>query len=113
MIRRPPRSTRTDTLFPYTTLFRAYLASKGIKPTKAKLRDLRDEIEGQVRTYLTDRASYAVLEPDARTQATMLRGTRPGSVEGELIRFIMQFKRSEERRVGKECVSTCRYRWSP
>src|SRR3546814_17165480 len=26
MIRRPPRSTRTDTLFPYTTLFRAGLA---------------------------------------------------------------------------------------
>src|SRR3546814_16989618 len=26
MIRRPPRSTRTDTLFPYTTLFRAFLA---------------------------------------------------------------------------------------
>src|SRR3546814_668019 len=27
MIRRPPRSTRTDTLFPYTTLFRSALAS--------------------------------------------------------------------------------------
>src|SRR3546814_526072 len=26
MIRRPPRSTRTDTLFPYTTLFRSYFA---------------------------------------------------------------------------------------
>src|SRR3546814_1077789 len=26
MIRRPPRSTRTDTLFPYTTLFRSYSA---------------------------------------------------------------------------------------
>src|SRR3546814_4063532 len=26
MIRRPPRSTRTDTLFPYTTLFRSWLA---------------------------------------------------------------------------------------
>src|SRR3546814_5231677 len=26
MIRRPPRSTRTDTLFPYTTLFRSTLA---------------------------------------------------------------------------------------
>src|SRR3546814_9669556 len=25
MIRRPPRSTRTDTLFPYTTLFRSHL----------------------------------------------------------------------------------------
>src|SRR3546814_14401116 len=27
MIRRPPGSTRTDTLFPYTTLFRSYSAS--------------------------------------------------------------------------------------
>src|SRR3546814_3954927 len=27
MIRRPPRSTRTDTLFPYTTLFRSHQAS--------------------------------------------------------------------------------------
>src|SRR3546814_4272585 len=27
MIRRPPRSTRTDTLFPYTTLFRSLLPS--------------------------------------------------------------------------------------
>src|SRR3546814_2299817 len=25
MIRRPPRSTRTDTLFPYTTLFRSHM----------------------------------------------------------------------------------------
>src|SRR3546814_8468164 len=29
MIRRPPRSTRTDTLFPYTTLFRSHLLSGG------------------------------------------------------------------------------------
>src|SRR3546814_20224575 len=28
MIRRPPRSTRTDTLFPYTTLFRSWAASR-------------------------------------------------------------------------------------
>src|SRR3546814_4994898 len=27
MIRRPPRSTRTDTLFPYTTLFRSHCAA--------------------------------------------------------------------------------------
>src|SRR3546814_5624766 len=31
MIRRPPRSTRTDTLFPYTTLFRSALR-RGIEP---------------------------------------------------------------------------------
>src|SRR3546814_17683788 len=30
MIRRPPRSTRTDTLFPYTTLFRSLLRHPGI-----------------------------------------------------------------------------------
>src|SRR3546814_19776669 len=30
MIRRPPRSTRTDTLFPYTTLFRSFL--RELKP---------------------------------------------------------------------------------
>src|SRR3546814_19786628 len=29
MIRRPPRSTRTDTLCPYTTLFRSILAASG------------------------------------------------------------------------------------
>src|SRR3546814_3042096 len=29
MIRRPPRSTRTDTLFPYTTLFRSIAYSPG------------------------------------------------------------------------------------
>src|SRR3546814_20413615 len=28
-------------------------------------------------------------------------------------RCILKEPRSEERRVGKECVSTCRYRWSP
>src|SRR3546814_10248375 len=29
MIRRPPRSTRTDTLFPYTTLFRSFMPPSG------------------------------------------------------------------------------------
>src|SRR3546814_4627316 len=29
MIRRPPRSTRTDTLFPYTTLFRSIATARG------------------------------------------------------------------------------------
>src|SRR3546814_7308058 len=31
MIRRPPRSTRTDTLFPYTTLFRS-VDAEGLRP---------------------------------------------------------------------------------
>src|SRR3546814_2672785 len=40
MIRRPPRSTRTDTLFPYTTLFRSHssrphIAARLKQPTRA------------------------------------------------------------------------------
>src|SRR3546814_1619786 len=36
MIRRPPRSTRTDTLFPYTTLFRSFPShmSPGLRGTQ-------------------------------------------------------------------------------
>src|SRR3546814_1544434 len=41
MLRRPPRSTRTDTLFPYTTLFR----SQCHKLQKAATYDVRDMIE--------------------------------------------------------------------
>src|SRR3546814_3760592 len=33
MIRRPPRSTRTDTLFPYTTLFRSPFRLRGTVPS--------------------------------------------------------------------------------
>src|SRR3546814_9492739 len=32
MIRRPPRSTRTDPLFPYTTLFRSHAVAKPCDP---------------------------------------------------------------------------------
>src|SRR3546814_10702744 len=35
MIRRPPRSTRTDTLFPYTTLFRSAFADMGAQIDEA------------------------------------------------------------------------------
>src|SRR3546814_9400263 len=36
MIRRPPRSTSTDTLFPYTTLFRSRLAEGGVSQLARK-----------------------------------------------------------------------------
>src|SRR3546814_4326791 len=35
MIRRPPRTTRTDTLFPYTTLFRSARLAAGVSPAGA------------------------------------------------------------------------------
>src|SRR3546814_19051539 len=40
MIRRPPRSTRTDTLFPYTTLFRSQVESIALERTQGG----RDEV---------------------------------------------------------------------
>src|SRR3546814_5425196 len=36
MIRRPPRSTRTDTLFPYTTLFRSSAAGQSRAPAPGR-----------------------------------------------------------------------------
>src|SRR3546814_1846611 len=36
MIRRPPRSTRTDTLFPYTTLFRSRPARSWSPPARSR-----------------------------------------------------------------------------
>src|SRR3546814_12892259 len=44
MIRRPPRSTRTDTLFPYTTLFRSHhhvvVAAAGAVAVEIRLANL-------------------------------------------------------------------------
>src|SRR3546814_3733516 len=37
MIRRPPRSTRTDTLFPYTTLFRSRDGQRQLRPAQVQL----------------------------------------------------------------------------
>src|SRR3546814_5203550 len=47
MIRRPPRSTRTDTLFPYTTLFRSIVIplhdeAENVAPLLAEIRAILD-----------------------------------------------------------------------
>src|SRR3546814_13631208 len=44
MIRRPPRSTRTDTLFPYTTLFRS-VAFRVSGPDVDKVRELAARVQ--------------------------------------------------------------------
>src|SRR3546814_11484047 len=47
MIRRPPRSTRTDTLFPYTTLFRSHAAAVGGRNVEVVVRaTARNRVEG-------------------------------------------------------------------
>jgi hypothetical protein len=69
-----------------------YLANKGRTVNDAAIGELREELRGSLRSYITDRASYAVIEPDARTRAIMRRGTQPGTIAGELLRFVGQFK---------------------
>ncbi|MEC7472453.1 MAG: hypothetical protein VX946_03715 [Pseudomonadota bacterium] len=70
----------------------AYIRSKGRTVNDAAIAELREELRGDLRSYIIDRTSYAVIEPDARTRAIMRRGTRPGTIAGELLRFIGQFK---------------------
>src|SRR3546814_12164291 len=109
MIRRPPRSTRTDTLFPYTTLFRsdrllvdtltaASNAQRGKAPeTRLLFRVVFRLLAAKV---LQDRHHPYAQGWDAADLASILRA-------------IESYYRSEERRVGKECVRTCRSGWSP
>src|SRR3546814_10590200 len=56
MIRRPPRSTRTDTLFPYTTLFRSHRRVESIpeRPRPRLDRDLELPVEARLTDLLCD-----------------------------------------------------------
>src|SRR3546814_13603077 len=63
MIRRPPRSTRTDTLFPYTTLFRSY-PYDDIEHQEVTLRGNHDEVGGELRKALIERLSVAGITVD-------------------------------------------------
>src|SRR3546814_19585820 len=55
MTRRPPRSTRTDTLFPYTTLFRSGLARPEARDERAVLdRELATDVAATDVVFLLD-----------------------------------------------------------
>src|SRR3546814_1558584 len=56
MIRRPPRSTRTDTLFPYTTLFRSNDSPRADRPAS---RAAGRESTTSVHPQATRRYGYA------------------------------------------------------
>src|SRR3546814_19122312 len=108
MIRRPPRSTRTDTLFPYTTLFRSNKASATqIDDEEAKRKSIQSvEIGVSVLKVLADAEG-----PQRLRDIAAVSGLSRSQAHRYLLSYVNT--RSEERRVGKECVSTCRSRWSP
>src|SRR3546814_13588393 len=117
MIRRPPRSTRTDTLFPYTTLFRSDVGSiqevglgSGQMARAGFTRGWglgRHVLGANYFYYVRDPwGSYSAYSADIDFIPADCEWTA-GDHAPEA------FMSSEERRVGKECVSPVRSRWSP
>src|SRR3546814_16042116 len=119
MIRRPPRSTRTDTLFPYTTLFRSGAPA---------LRVLREQPVQEDSPYIfpSDGGQSHFVAADgvlgrichglgwSDVPAHTLRHTF-GRIAGALgdseLPLTPLLGRSEEPWGGQECVSTCGSRW--
>src|SRR3546814_15302192 len=71
MIRRPPRSTPTDTLFPYTTLFRSYMLvmaewARGIMTLQAGTADLLDGVPWIYKIHLVAGMSIFLITPFTR-----------------------------------------------
>src|SRR3546814_13942331 len=98
--RRQPRSTRTDTRLPYTTLFRSPCAPGHARRASSRCggwfpRRRRADGPGP--------GCGRTRKPSTRRGFPFRGGSSACPVD----------LRSEERRVGKECVSTCSSRWSP
>src|SRR3546814_15918119 len=111
MLRRPPRSTRTDPLFPSPTLFRS-----SARPSR-ELRPWLRRAAYPVRASRCGRSgprARGSAPPRAATPAHARPARRPanGGIPAPP-RRARDRASSEERRVGKERVSTCRSRWSP
>src|SRR3546814_7361643 len=69
MIRRPPRSTRTDTLFPYTTLFRSvagaeHVVAAGVEGAAVMRREHDREGPGEAVFQVLRRDAGGFLRPD-------------------------------------------------
>lgn len=62
------------------------------EPSAREIREMRDEFERKFKAFFSDRADYAVIEPDTRIRALMLGDNRPGTVTGEIYRYFWQFK---------------------
>src|SRR3546814_14995335 len=123
MRRRPPRSTRTATLFPYTPLSRSGNATAGgtiSTGTRLTAQAMGGSMSDTIRQsagngiggdvdFLADggtiRAEVYDVDVSGNTaDVTGAGGTAQGGTSDV---------RSEERRVGNACVSTCRSRSSP
>src|SRR3546814_11981649 len=76
MIRRPPRSTRTDTLFPYTTLFRSFRKAAAILKLHIIARGrLGRSPEGELVARYLDRINWPVRMTELDRKSTRLNSS--------------------------------------
>src|SRR3546814_626299 len=128
MIRRPPRSTRTDTLFPYTTLFRARLrvslpsflpvaAGKGvwgmigvdiIGQIRRAYFEQRRPIKEIVRTLRVSRATVRKVIRGQETAFKYERGVQPAPKLGEWVEVLTGILEGEAKLPRRERRSTQR-----
>src|SRR3546814_19954027 len=126
MIRLPPRSTRTDTLFPYTTLFRSQLWLIAVAYFFYAFGAWF--FFNWFPVWMVQGAGFSIAEMGLYGSIPFLLGVVGNIIGGvlcdrlaermgvrraySLIAFFC-LTRSEERRVGKECVGTGRSGWWP
>src|SRR3546814_10947603 len=104
MILRPPSSTRTDTLFPYTTLFRSGQGDPVQQGAGHPVRRTHHH-RGNIGPFRPEGEQGPASGAAGRCDV----GVRTGPASGG---DPIPDRRSEERREGKECVSKCRSRCS-
>src|SRR3546814_849417 len=109
----PPGSTHNQTLYPYRTLFRSKLGASLQSGSILKAARVEIAIGG-------NDAGHRVREMGYNAGLAVSRGLPYAAciealtlAPARIFGVADQMGRSEERRVGKECVSTCRSRWSP
>src|SRR3546814_16058320 len=129
MILRPPSATLIVPLFPYTTLFRSFLTTgpDDVRPPPRHPPSSRRLHQPDRRPRLR-RADRGGADAADRHVVRAVQHPRPLLAHLEQLSWPLPRQkdrdadsrrqrriavRSEERRVGKECVSTCRSRWSP
>src|SRR3546814_15213060 len=119
MIRRPPRSTRTDTLFPYTTLFRSKANHFMLENPNRLVVDIHGVSMNQAIKQLVSKvkpndpyiASIRVGQNRPHVVRLVLDLKQPIAPQIFTFKSVGKYKyrtelRPEERRVGKERVGT-------
>src|SRR3546814_15604392 len=118
MIRRPPTSTRTTPPFPTrrSSDLQQFLPGIGTLVERSGASTLPAYIDGAFeampRWAKVPRLHPITVRFGAAQPAEVLRGGSDGGA-AEHIHAALRERRSDELRVGKECVSTCSSRWSP